>query len=285
MDDEVLPELPAMGPAFARALLPRRGTAAVPEQGVVVAGHPQDTGRLARYARVCGYTLRDAVPPTWLHVLTFPLQVHLLASPASTFRLAGMVHVSNRMRLYRPVSLTERLDLTVRAGNLRSHRRGALVDLVGEVRVGDELVWDGVSTYLASGASVPGEPEETARTPFGPVTPTALWRLPADLGRQYRAASGDPNPIHTSRVAARVLGFARPIIHGMWTHARALAALDGRLPDSYAVGVDFTRPILLPATVGFAAGDRPGGWDVAVTTRDGSKPHLLAAIDVLRADP
>jgi acyl dehydratase len=279
-DVEHLPALPGMGTLLAKALLPSfdRGRARVPERTVAVDGLRQDQDRLADYDRVCGFRLSDEVPPTWLHVLTFPLHVHLLSGGDSTVRLAGVVHVTNSMRLHRPVGVAERLDLAVRVTNLRPHRRGALLDLIGEVRVADELVWDGVTTYLAPGATVPGTPEATERQPFEQRPPIAVWRLPAGLGRDYRRVAGDPNPIHTSRLAAKAFGFARPIIHGMWTHARLLAALTPRLPDTYAVEVAFTRPILLPAKVGAWWHPDADGWRAAVATPDGAKPYLLASL-------
>lgn len=275
-----LPELPSLAPLFAKALLPSldRGPARLPGDTVLVRGVRQDLGRLADYDRVCGFGLTEAVPPTWLHVLSFGLHIELLSGRESTVRLAGVVHVSNRMQLHRPVAVTEVLDVSVRAANLRPHKRGGLLDLIGEVRVGDELVWDGVSTYLAPGASVPGQPEHLPREEYVPTKPIAVWRLPADLGRQYRAVAGDPNPIHTSRLAARAFGFARPIIHGMWTHARLLAAVQPRLPATYAVEVDFARPILLPGTVGAWWRPDADGFLAAVTDRTGAKPFLTARI-------
>ena len=276
---EHLDALPGMGAAFARALVPSRAQEArLPQHAVSVNGYRQDPARLADYARVCGFTLRDRVPPTWLHVLTFPLHVHVLGDRRSTVRLAGAIHVSNTMTLHRPVGTDESLDIAVHAAHLRPHRRGALVDLVGQIHAGGDLVWDGVSTYLASGMDVEGEPEETPRAPWAPVTPHARWRLPGDLGRQYRRVSHDPNPIHASRLAAKAFGFSRPIIHGMWTHARALAALENRLSDAYAAHVDFVKPILLPGTVGYASTAQDHGFDAAVTSRDGSKPHLRMQI-------
>lgn len=277
---ELLPAIPSPGVLFAKALLPGfdRGPARIPDLTAVVTGVRPDPARLAAYDRLCGFTLRDRVPPTWLHVLTFPLHIHLLSGPASTVRLAGVVHVANRMQLHRPVTGTDALDVAVRVENLRPHRRGALLDVVGEVRVGEELAWEGVSTYLAPGAMTPGTPEPAERPPFEPVRPVAAWRLPASLGVDYRRVSGDPNPIHTSRVAARAFGFARPIAHGMWTHARLLAAIEPRLPETYSTRARFTRPILLPATVG-AWWQRDGdGWTGAVTSRDGATPHLLATV-------
>lgn len=276
----VLPELPSMTAAFWRGVLPKPPRpAAVTDKEFLVSAHRQDLDALARYTRVCGFTLRDAVPSTWLHVLTFPLHVQLLADPATTVALAGIVHVSNRIRLHRAVLLSEQLEIRCGIGNLRPHRRGALLDLTGRIHVGDDLVWEGVSTYLVRGAEAPGEPAKTAGTPGTVLSiPQARWHLPADLGRRYRDVSGDPNPIHTSLLAAKAFGFPRPIIHGMSTHARVLAALENRLPPAYEVEVQFTKPILLPSTVGFAAHPRKNGWDAAVTGRDGAKPHLLAEI-------
>lgn len=278
---ELLPALPRLGPAFAKALVPsfERGPARVPSRTVLVTGVHQDRERLAGYDRVCGFGLRDRVPPTWLHVLTFGLHVHLLSGADSSIRLAGAVHVSNRMSLHRPVTADEILDVAVRVANLRPHKRGALLDLVGEIRVGDELVWDGTSIYLAQGASVAGTPEAVPRAEYDPEPPIAIWRLPGDLGRDYRRVSEDPNPIHTSRVAARAFGFARPIIHGMWTHARLLAALDARLPGAYSVEVAFARPILLPAKVGAWWRRDADAWRAAVATPDGAKPYLTAVVD------
>lgn len=275
-----LASMPALGPLFAKSLIPSfsTGQARVPEHGVRVAGVRQSVERLADYDQVCGFKVRDEVSPTWLHVLTFPLHVELLSGAESSIRLAGVVHVSNTMTLHRPVSSTELLDVTVRVEKLRPHRRGAMLDLVGEISVDGALVWEGVSTYLAPGAHTPGEPEVLDRAVFEPRDPIARWSLPADLGRQYRRVSGDPNPIHTNLLAAKAFGFARPIIHGMWTHARVLAALESRLPSTYTAGVQFVKPILLPARVAAWWTPSATGWSAAVTTADGAKPFLTVEV-------
>ncbi|WNM25856.1 MaoC/PaaZ C-terminal domain-containing protein [Demequina capsici] len=271
---------PAMGPAFLRALIPSRShEARLPHHTDVVSEWRPELAALAAYTRVCGFTLRSTVPTTWLHVLTFPLHVDLLGSGDSSVRLVGAVHVSNEMTLHRPVRSTERLTLSVRAESLRAHSKGALVDLVAQVRANDEVVWDGTSTYLARGVVAAGPAVEVPRLAFEPHDPLARWRLGADLGRRYRAVSHDPNPIHTSRVMARAFGFPRPVIHGMWTHARALAALEARLPDAYTVRVAFTRPLTLPGTAGFWSHETKEGFRAAVTTSDGTRPYMLMEID------
>jgi acyl dehydratase len=142
---------------------------------------------------------------------------------------------------------------------------------VASATVGGETVWRGVSTYLSK------ERGGNARKDHPPAAPagSAVWRVPARTGGDYAGFSGDRNPIHTSRIGARLFGFARPIAHGMWTKARCLAALEGRLPTAYTVDVAFKLPIRLPDTVSFGAVPAGGGWEFRV---DSAVPHLAGVV-------
>ena len=199
---------------------------------------------LATYAHLCGFTLRDELPPTYPHVLAFSAQMDLLAR--APFSAVGVVHIANRITQHRPLRFGEELALSVRAGELWPHRRGRVFDFLTEARVGDELVWESTSTNLKRGG---GDPEVRDDWTFEDVPVLAEWRLPDDLGRRYAAVSGDHNPIHLHAWAAKPFGFPRAIAHGMWTKARCLAAL--RLPDAFTAEVRFKKPILLPGTVTF----------------------------------
>jgi acyl dehydratase len=225
-----------------RAALPGRGDTMpddVLERVVSV-----DPVHLAHYAHVCGFTLRDELPPTYPHVLAFGLHMDLLGQ--APFSAVGVVHIANRIVQHRPLLLGEELTITARVSELRPHRRGRQFDFVSETRVGDELVWEDVSTNLKR-----GDGDESVRDDwsFEDAPVTAQWRLPGDLGRRYAAVSGDHNPIHLHALTAKAFGFPRAIAHGMWTKARCLAAL--RLPDAFAVDVRFKKPILLPSKVTF----------------------------------
>lgn len=286
---ELLDALPASAPLLLRSLgagVTRRVTgrrpATLPVRQVRVHDVTQDVARLAAYDRVCGFGVRDRVPATWLHVLAFPLQLHLLSADDSPFALAGLLHVTNTMTLHRPVTVSEAVTLAVSYGTPREHRRGVLLDLVAEASVGDEVVWRGVSSYLVRGetlpGTVPGAGEVDLPVDFPHVPTDNVWRLPAGLGRAYAAVSGDANPIHLSPLAAKAFGFPRTIIHGMWTQARVLAALDNRLPDAHRIDARFTKPILLPSTVRFGAAATPTGYDSVVRSRDGERSHLVVRV-------
>lgn len=277
-----LPELPRTGGAMVRGMLtlgrpgPERG---LPDRSVVVEGHRQDLERLAAYNRVTGFGLRDDVPATWLHVLTFGLQVHLMSQPDFPFPLAGVVHVSNAMTLHRPVAPTEVLRLAVWTDNLAPHKRGVTFEVHGEVRVSSELVWEGRSTYIALGRTLAGDiAPQGPRLEAPSVAASQQWRLAADLGRQYARVSGDPNPIHLSRLTALPFGFKRPIIHGMWTHARAMSALGPLLGRTHGVEVSFTKPVSLPGRVRFAAAERDAEVSFAVLNSDETKPYVVGRV-------
>jgi acyl dehydratase len=222
-----------------------------------------DTAELADYARVCGFTLRDALPATYLHVKAFPLHMQLMTDGKFPFPAIGLVHLSNRITVHRPARVSETFDLVVRATPIEPHPKGRTFSIVSTASVDGDLVWEDVSTMLRRGGGSAaagnggregggsGKPRQS-EPPGGGQSAGVEWKLPGDLGRRYGAVSGDRNPIHLHALTAKAFGFSSAIAHGMWTKARALAALEP-LPDAYTVDVTFRKPILLPSRVTFAA--------------------------------
>jgi hypothetical protein len=248
------------------------GGGAVPEDLVLERGDiAVDRDHLARFARVCGFGLGDALPVPYPHMLAFPLMLRLMADGRFPFGAVGLVHLANRIEQRRAIDAGETLGVRVWAGALREHPKGRAFDLHAEVAAGDEPVWSEVSTMLRRGGGSGGGGGEP---PAGASLPeVAQWSLPGDLGRRYAAVSGDPNPIHLHPLSARLFGFPRAIAHGMWTKARALAQLGAAVPGAVTVDVTFRRPILLPARVTFAA----RGGEFAV--RSGDDVHLEGSLD------
>jgi len=263
-------------------LLPggRRGDD-LPAERLAVDGVASDRDEVARYCRVCGFTVRDALPATYPHVMSFPLQMELMASSAFPFSLLGLVHLDDAITQHRPIGTGEALDFEVGATDLRPHPKGTAFSLVVEARSGGELVWSERGTILhrGSGAAAGREP---GPAPLGDGVPaSAEWRLPGDLGRRYAAVSGDRNPIHLHPLSARPFGFPRPIVHGMWSMARCLAQLEGRIPDVFAATVAFRKPVTLPGRVRFAAAPgAEGGTLFALRGPTGADPplHLLGEL-------
>jgi acyl dehydratase len=256
-----------------------RGGETLPESVYTLSDQTIDTDHLAGFQRVCGYRVTDVLPPTYLHVLAFPLSVALMTERAFPFPLVGMVHVANSITLGRAVRADETVSFTVRAADLRPHPAGRQFDLLAEATVDGELVWSGRSTYLRRGKSSgrSGEKRPELAPQAGAV---AVVQVPGDTGRRYAAVSGDRNPIHLNGLAAKAFGFPSAIAHGMWLKARTLAALEGRLPDAYTVEIAFKLPVLLPSRISVSAAQQDGGWELDVRDARSGKPHLTGTVTV-----
>ncbi len=275
---------PSLLPLYARAAVTaaRRRGDGLPDSEVVLRDQPIDAARLATYQRLCGFRVHDALPPTYLHVLAFPLSVALMTESSFPFKLAGLVHIANVIEQRRPVSLDEQVTISVRAANLRAHRAGRQFDLLAEAVVGEEVVWRSRSTYLRYGKPTGPRGPRIEHDP--PPGLAVLIRAPSDTGRRYAAVSGDRNPIHLYALTARVFGFRRAIAHGMWLEARVLATLAARLPAALTVDVAFKAPLLLPSTVRCAASRQDDRWRLDVRNAKSGKEHLIGTIAPL-SDP
>lgn len=209
-----------------------------------------DQKRLAAYRNVCGFTDNALLPPTYPHILAFALQMQLLTAKEFPFPLLGLIHLSNRIRVLRPMGGVGRVRVSVQVQNLQPHAKGATFDVV--TTLDDQLgpLWEAESQMLCRGVKLEGEPVEDVLTPSLTMTQVAQWKAPADIGRQYAKVSGDYNPIHLSAVSAKLFGFPTAIAHGLWNKARTLAALADHLPTAnVAIAVQFRKPVRLPSEV------------------------------------
>ncbi|MFI5922878.1 MaoC/PaaZ C-terminal domain-containing protein [Streptomyces anulatus] len=215
---------------------------------------PVAPGPLAAYGRVCGFPESGPLPLTYPHVLAFPLTMRLMTGHAFPLPILGLVHTWIEITPHRPVAPAEPLELTVYAQQLTAHRRGTEVTMATEARVSGELVWESRSGYLSRHrqAAQAAGPVTAVPPAAGSLPARAEWRLPGDLGRRYGSVSGDRNPIHLHPLTARLFGFPRAIAHGMWTVARCLAEA-GDPSSIRSVRAGFRAPVLLPATVTYAA--------------------------------
>jgi acyl dehydratase len=287
-----LAAVPSTISLYRKAVL-HRGTGGdtIPVDRLQLADQPIDAERLWRYQRLCGYRVSDVLPPTYLHLLTFPLGLALMTRPEFPFPVLGLIHVRNEITQDRPVRADERVTVRTWAANLRPRASGRVIDLVSEVLVGDEPVWQEMSSYLHrhragdSKPATPGimesEPKAPAEQPPGPVV---RWEAAAEIGRRYAAVSGDRNPIHLSGLSAKAFGFRAAIAHGMWLKARTLAAFEGRLPERLSVQVAFKTPVLLPSTVELQATPRERYWQFQVRGVRSGKPHLTGTIVAVNKD-
>jgi acyl dehydratase len=307
MTTRTLDSPPSILPLYARAaapmlpgasllpFVPGRGKE-IPEIELTLPRVKAGAEQVAAYARVCGFALRDHLPPTYPHVLAFPLHMAVMAEGSFPFGAVGLVHVENQILQHRRIGLDEELTITVKPTKLQPHPKGRTFSLQTKVKSGNRIVWESTSTMLRRGRGSEAAPQANkselhqisgpAGREFDAVregAASAEWKLGGDLGRRYAGVSGDRNPIHMHAWTAKPLGFPRAIAHGMWTKARCLAAIESRLADAFQVDVRFRKPILLPGRVELASSSQ--GEDIEFAVRDAKRgtPHLDGRVAPLEA--
>lgn len=257
----------------------------VPARTVAIEELVIDHTNVADYAAVTGLRYGSNVPLTYPFVLTFPAMMSLVTGFDFPFAAMGSVHTENHITQYRPIAVTDIVDVRVHAENLREHRKGLLVDLVSDVSVGgdfQDVAWHQVTTFLhRQRTSLSGEPKPPPHKQPKLPPPDTVLRITPALIRRYAAVGGDHNPIHTNPVAARLFGFPTVIAHGMYSAAAVLANIEGRLPDAVRYSVRFGKPVILPAATGLYIDEREDGWDISLRNIGKGYPHLTGTVRAL----
>ncbi|MCF5723481.1 MaoC family dehydratase [Pseudomonas syringae] len=250
MQWQTLGSAPSLPPLYWRAALKRKITGnTLPETGLRcrVRINPQD---VAAYRKVCGFADSPILPATYPHILAFGLQMQLLTDKSFPFPLLGLIHLSNRIRIHRPLGGLSDLTLAVHTQNLKPHSKGATFDLVTTAEDSLGLLWEAESRMLCRGVKLEGETTDEALPTPTHISELARWPAAADIGRRYARVSGDYNPIHLSALTAKLFGFPQAIAHGLWNKAHTLAALGEHLPAAnIEISVEFRKPVRLPSEV------------------------------------
>lgn len=286
---------PAILPLYLRALTARKKKASASRGEAVLASvslcrQRVDREQLRAYRDVCGFAEGGHLPATYPFVLAMPLHLKLLVSEAFTFPILGLVHLRNQITQHRPIASDEALDIHCELLPAVAVKRGYEFALATRVSVAGELVWECESVMLSrarhSGKDQPLH-SGLAALPHGiqdmPLESGESWTIPEAAGRNYARVSGDWNPIHLFASSARLFGFSSAIVHGMWTKAACLAALEKRagLQQRFRLSVEFKRPVLLPSSVRFECGAGSGATGFRVTDDGGKSLYLSGLLELL----
>jgi hypothetical protein len=229
---------------------------------------------LEAYREVCGFPSGPDLPLTFPQVAAAPLHMALFTHKVFPLPAMGLVHVSSEITQHHPIPGKAPMDVHVWVEGHRPARRGIEADLMTEVSVDGQVAWKSTTTVLSMAGKGDGVKRTGPEIPAPQQSRSLTWQLPTDLGRRYAKVAGDRNPIHMYPWTAKLFGFKRHIIHGMWLLARAVAELDMQEEEALRLQCSFKRPVFLPGSPVFMGGPHGGGTAFQVCRARDGKPHL-----------
>jgi len=235
-----------------------------------------DAGHIARYAALCGFAPAHGVPLSYPQLLTFPLVAQFMGSAECPWPAMGTVHLANAIEQFDFLHAGDAVRVEMTTGRLFAHEKGQVFTLELRILRDGQPVWQGTQTLLRLGVAQPGgEPYASPLDSALPLSHQTDFAAPGNIGRRYGRISGDMNPIHLTALSARLFGFRRAIAHGLWTKARALAALLPAAPVGQATAVvEFKAPLFLPGRASLWTAHVIGRSWFEVLDASGSRPHL-----------
>ena len=258
---------------------PAKGPKTLPQVEYVVDALTIDSQHLAKYNEVCGFKNDGVVPAIYLAVLSQSLQMHMMTSEAFPFPILGLVHIRNTIKQSRKVNTNETITLSCKFGELKPHDKGVQFDFITTAKVGNDVVMEGLTTYLVRQKTDSKNDSKTKDEATPAYSPIGQWKVAENTGRRYAAASGDFNLIHIHALTAKAFGFKQAIAHGMWSKAKALANLE--LPAAYEADVSFKLPMFLPSTVEFLAEKIAKQQAFLIRNASSQKPHVAGTVKAI----
>lgn len=278
--------LPSTPPMLLKAAITRKkpsNSPSFPNYVLEVANIRCNSKQLRRYNRACGFDENTStLSMSFLHVQVFRLHMKMMLDKAFPLAPMGCVHLSNTIVQHRPIAATEVLRLRCNIAEHSVTDKGYEFTFHCEAYSGDELIWEDDSRYLSRAKTgIPGAPKAARAEPRSYAQSRTITISRSDA-RSYARASGDFNPIHLHDISAKVLGFKRMVIHGMWSKAACLAALNKEIQaDAYRCQVEFKTPIFLPASVRLDYEAKGASLEFELRDKTGVKPHLIGQIKPL----
>ena len=191
-----------------------------------------------KYAALCNLTLQgDRVPLLFPHSLLGPFHLAMLTDASFPLKVLGGVHLRNHLIQHEPLVLNKeyRADLTM--DTARRRPQGLEIDFKTEIRHGQTMVWESLTTFLFRRKFKEEDQPGTLADKVENLTNSKKvggFAVPANIGKQFGLLTKDINPIHMSRLLAKLFGFKRDLCHGMWALGRTLGTMEH---------IDYSQPV------------------------------------------
>jgi len=254
-----------------------------------------DPQHVNQFAEVCDFTKNSLyIPLPYPHILAAPLHYAILNHKSFPLKLLGLVHVKNSITQYRQIELQEIMDIDCYIEGFDNTPKGQVFHMQTRISIDDELVWEETCSFLARKKSKSKKTKTNTKTKNKTTltqdemsdTQITSWEVPGNMGRRFAKVSGDVNPIHLTNISAKLFGFKKAIVHGVWSMSRTMAELEAKLDEktlhnAIRLDVEFKLPVFLPTWVSLQTNQNTNGLSFLMKDSAGVKPHMAGSLQYL----
>ena len=239
--------------------------------------------QIQKYREICGFKNDGNLPILYPHIMTFAMQIHMLADKRFPLKAFGAVTTRSHIHQRRAIAETEALDLKCFFSGVRIVKAGLEVDLTTTATSEGQVVWESVNAYLFRGKKFGEVGEAHPWSSFSDLGEESDFEdnrpIPKKLGRRYAKVTGDFNPIHNSRILAKIFGFKLDIIHGMWSFARCVTALpEPGIDGPQRLDIAFKGPVFMESSCALTGEDQDGVKRFNLFCGKNPRPILLGSL-------
>ncbi|PWJ41046.1 MaoC/PaaZ C-terminal domain-containing protein [Sediminitomix flava] len=212
-----------------------------------------DDFQLSAYKAYFGFEQAE-VPLPFLYLMAQKAQIKLMVEQDFPLAIPGMVHLENKMHYYAEPNTNQAFVLETTM-EIKAKEGSLLPVSIVKIYQDNVLIADSESLYLSKRKSKGKKKKKEAEAkPLLREDFSKQWILHANAGKEYAEISGDKNPIHTSKIGAKLFGFPSMIIHGWCSASKATASLEKEYQKPIkSIEIVFKKAIVIPRKVAIIA--------------------------------
>ena len=226
------------------------------------------------------FNFHAQVPLTYLYTIAQRAQTALMLDNRFTLPIPGMIHIENRLIKKNDFNPHKNFDITASAF-VEYKESGSLKPVfMIEISQQGKVVANCESTYFIKRKSRKPRGKKQEVKPLEQSNYEEVWTFTPKMDKEYADISGDKNPIHTSFIFAKLLGFRKQIMHGWYSVCKVEKFIEENFDRVISeVSVNFSTPVLLPSQTKFMLQQRDDGeFYYEILNSSNTKIHLKGVI-------
>ena len=177
------------------------------------------------------------VLPTFAVIFPFGALEQIVTVPGLKFNFMNLLHGEQYLEIKRPLAPSATITNHAHISHIYDKGSGALVivDIHSIDENGDEIAFNQASIFLRGIGNFGGDRGPSGKVNLPPDrAPDARFedKTTSNQALLYRMISGDKNPLHADPGFAAMVGFERPILHGLCTFGFAGRAVLKQFADN-----------------------------------------------------